>query len=192
MESIKAQMCECGCGLPAPVATRNWNKRGIKKGQYLRFICGHHRRGKEQSKEEKIKRVKSWGIHDCSISPYLPGNKVVRYNPQQKRWYCCHKTNSRKPHARMVYEHYFGKIPEDYVIHHKSGTADKLEDDSPSNLLAVPKIWNLHYFPKLASGFNVSEKLVTNCYIKVIAKTSKNIFKEVCRAIIEELDGNQR
>ena len=56
MESIKPpKLCECGCGQVAPIATRNWHKKGIKKGQALRFVCGHHRRGVEQTKEEKIK-----------------------------------------------------------------------------------------------------------------------------------------
>jgi len=34
------KLCECGCGQPAPIATRN--RRGYTKGQPLRFISGHN------------------------------------------------------------------------------------------------------------------------------------------------------
>lgn len=189
MESIKIQLCECGCGKPAPVATRNWHKRGIKKGQFLRFICGHHRRGKEQSKQEKLKRARAWGRTNCIFSPYLPGNKLVHYKSNQKRWYCHCGTSRTKPHARMVYEHYFGKVPEDYVIHHKSGSANTIEDDRPDNLLAIPKIWNLHYLPLLAKGFGKHESVITAAYIEAIENglsLEQDIFKKVCQLMIVE------
>ena len=187
MEDIKVQLCECGCGKPSPIATRNWHKRGIKKGQPLRFICGHHRRGKEQSKEEKLKRVRKWGVTDAEISPYLPGNKIIRFYPNQKRWYCSSgKSSSKIPHARLVYKHYFGNISDEYVVHHKSGSAEKIEDDRPDNLILVSKTWNLHYFPHLAKGFNVPESKVTECYIKVSEiHQQEEIFKEVCRMLLE-------
>lgn len=35
------QLCECGCGQPAPLAPRNWPSKGIKKGDPLRFIANH-------------------------------------------------------------------------------------------------------------------------------------------------------
>ena len=34
-------LCECGCGLPAPIAKRNHRTRGWVKGQAQRFIQGH-------------------------------------------------------------------------------------------------------------------------------------------------------
>jgi hypothetical protein len=34
--------CECGCGLPAPIATRTDSRRGHIKGQPVRFISGHN------------------------------------------------------------------------------------------------------------------------------------------------------
>jgi hypothetical protein len=37
-------LCQCGCGHPAPVATRNFISSGIVKGQPLRFIRGHNAR----------------------------------------------------------------------------------------------------------------------------------------------------
>lgn len=189
MEDIKLQIkyCECGCGEPAPIANRNWHNKGIKKGDHLRFVCGHHRRNKEQSVEEKIKRVRSWGIDNASISPYLPGNKVIRYNATSKRWYASSgKGSGKKPHARMVYEHHFGQIPEDYVVHHKSGKASAIEDDNPSNLMIVPHKWNWHYFPRLSQGFGVPESVVTEFYIELYTQhKDERLFMEVCRKLIE-------
>lgn len=40
------KLCECGCEEPAPVATRNRVDRGWLKGQPIRFVSGHHLRGK--------------------------------------------------------------------------------------------------------------------------------------------------
>lgn len=39
-------LCECGCGRPAPISDRTDTKRGYVKGQPLRFINGHQRRGR--------------------------------------------------------------------------------------------------------------------------------------------------
>ena len=37
------KLCECGCGLQAPISTRNHPKLGIKKGEPYRLIRGHKR-----------------------------------------------------------------------------------------------------------------------------------------------------
>jgi hypothetical protein len=34
-------LCMCGCGEPAPIAVRNFNRLGVTKGGYFRFIAGH-------------------------------------------------------------------------------------------------------------------------------------------------------
>jgi len=36
------KLCECGCGLPAPIAKKTNTRRGHVKGQPIRFIVGHH------------------------------------------------------------------------------------------------------------------------------------------------------
>ena len=38
-------LCECGCGQQTRIRTRSDNKRGAKRGEYARFVKGHHRRG---------------------------------------------------------------------------------------------------------------------------------------------------
>jgi hypothetical protein len=36
------KLCECGCGLPAPIAAMTVSNRGVVKGQPRRFISGHN------------------------------------------------------------------------------------------------------------------------------------------------------
>lgn len=47
--------CECGCGEVTPIANRTRTVRGQIKGQPLRFINGHNRRGFAHSIEAKQK-----------------------------------------------------------------------------------------------------------------------------------------
>jgi hypothetical protein len=50
-----AQLCECGCGRLAPVATRNRPERGQLVGEPVRFVRGHATRGKPASAETRLK-----------------------------------------------------------------------------------------------------------------------------------------
>lgn len=58
------KLCECGCGQPAPIATRNRPERGYIKGQPLRFILGHSKIWKaedsyiSEAERERRKRYK--------------------------------------------------------------------------------------------------------------------------------------
>jgi len=188
----EVNLCECGCGHAAPIAERNWHKKGIKKGQPMRFICGHHRRGKKQSRAEKIKRSRAWGV-EAVFSPYLPDDRVTKWHKGHCRWYVYDKNGSSIPHAKVVYEHHFGKVPEGYVVHHKSGRHTRLEDDSPDNLMAITQVWNLHYLPRLAQGFGVDESVVTECYIKAAELHPEHlVFMEVCRMLIQEKERPER
>ena len=36
------KLCECGCGQPTKIAANTDTKRGIRKGDALRFITGHN------------------------------------------------------------------------------------------------------------------------------------------------------
>ena len=38
------KLCECGCGKPAPIATKHDPKMGYVKGKPRRFVHGHHAR----------------------------------------------------------------------------------------------------------------------------------------------------
>lgn len=54
------KLCECGCGLPAPIATMSSTRKGWVKGQPKRFIAGHYCTPREQF-----------------IGPLEPGTKMI-------------------------------------------------------------------------------------------------------------------
>ena len=65
------KLCECGCGQPAPIATRNCLERGYIKGQPLRFILGHS---------------KIWRAEDSTISDEeRERRKQYKRNGREKR-----------------------------------------------------------------------------------------------------------
>lgn len=43
-KSIPAGLCQCGCGQRTTVATKTFNRRGFRKGEFCRFVSGHTRR----------------------------------------------------------------------------------------------------------------------------------------------------
>lgn len=45
MKAAETKLCECGCGSPAPLSQLTDIKRGYVKGQPMRFIWGHNRKG---------------------------------------------------------------------------------------------------------------------------------------------------
>lgn len=49
-------LCQCGCGQPAPIASRTVRSRGRIKGQPMRFIRGHNSVGMNRSKPYKATR----------------------------------------------------------------------------------------------------------------------------------------
>lgn len=57
-------LCECGCGLPAPVATFTARKYGWVKGQPKRFILGHSAKGRparhyRQTRDGRLHRLRA-------------------------------------------------------------------------------------------------------------------------------------
>lgn len=50
--------CECGCGEPAPIATKTDTAQGYIKGKPMRFVRGHHMRLRLKSQVEYL-------IQDC-------------------------------------------------------------------------------------------------------------------------------
>ena len=41
---MKEKLCECGCGQPAPIATKTYKKFGHTKGEPMRYLLGHCRK----------------------------------------------------------------------------------------------------------------------------------------------------
>jgi len=59
------QLCECGCGRPAPISPYSSRRHGYIKGQPTRFVRGHATRGRQHSDVARKK-----------ISASLRGRKV--------------------------------------------------------------------------------------------------------------------
>jgi len=57
-ESLK--LCECGCGQRTKKATYTKPKRGIKKGEYLRFVRGHQFRGFKYALKHGMKDTRTY------------------------------------------------------------------------------------------------------------------------------------
>ena len=110
------KLCECGCRQPTKIRKRTFNKRGIIKGDYNRFIVGHQFRGKNhpfygkhRSKEtrEKLSKIAiaqgrrpiSKGYHSEETREKMRGanawnwkggvtslEKTIRKLPEYKQW----------------------------------------------------------------------------------------------------------
>ncbi len=174
--------CQCGCGTEI--------KPNKSNGHISKYIKGHHLKGKTLSLEYRIKRTRDrWG-KEPTLSPYLK-ETFISFDKRMKRWTAC-ITENGKPrsvmHANAVYRQHFGDIPKGMVVHHKNGRCDRISDDRPDNLMLLTDEWNLRFFPVLAKGFGVNEKVVTDTYIKLIDNKTHDdgLFSELCLALIEK------
>lgn len=75
------KLCECGCGLPAPIADRNRREMGWVKGEPKRFISGHNCKG-ENNPRWKGGTI-SFGNYRLQYAPGHPrtcnGNHVLEH-----------------------------------------------------------------------------------------------------------------
>lgn len=105
------KMCECGCGLPAPVP-RTSQARGSKVcGQPRRFVSGHNGRVRPEDPTPLWQRIlnRCERIGDCLVwqgCVMRGGYGVIVFR--------------RKPRLvhRAVYEHFYGPIPVGYEVDH--------------------------------------------------------------------------
>ena len=125
-ERTMQKLCECGCGLPTPIAKRTRTGRNQKKGEPLRFINGHNSR-LLSSKEQK-RRV---AFRDYSL---------VRFTGSNENYV---KFHQRHLH-RVVAEETLGRpLMPGEIVHHIDG--DKW-NNSPENLVVMsqPEHARLH------------------------------------------------
>ena len=172
--------CECGCGTELV---------RFKNGYIGKYIKGHHLKGTTLSLEYRMQRTRNrWG-REPTLSPYLE-SIFLSFDKKMKRWLACVKDSNGRSrgvmHAKAVYEHHFGEVPKGYVVHHKNGKHERIEDDRPENLMLLPDKWNLRFFPVLADGFGIKESIVTDTYLSIFNdhKNESDLFSELCLKLI--------
>lgn len=183
------RLCECGCGEYTGVAIKTNTKLGIKKGDPLRFLPNHntaHLRAEEtvkkradsnKSLESRIKKsqggLKRYGKNrETVLSPFVPG-LIVRYNTKSGYWNCRLKKEGKTigtHHAKAVWEYYNGPVPSGYEVHHINNKHSDLQDDCPTNLIAIPREWNRDFIPTLIKGLGVECKDITEAYLEGVAE----------------------
>lgn len=176
--------CKCGCKTEI---------KPLKSGHINKYIKGHHLKGKELDLEYRLERTRNrWG-REPILSPYLK-DTFISFDKNLKRWTACVKWENGKSrgvmHANAVYREHFGEIPKGYVVHHKNGRCDRIKDDHPDNLMLLLDEWNLRFFPVLAKGFGVEEKIVTDCYLRI---QDENLSREeLFTMLCEELASSRK
>lgn len=175
--------CQCGCGTEI---------KPLPSGHIRQYIKGHHLKGKSLDLAYRIERTKKrWG-REPTFSPYLK-ETFISHDKNMKRWTACVKEKRKwrmVMHANAVYKGHFGEIPKGHSVHHKDGKHSQIIDDRPENLMLLPNEWNLRFFPVLAKGFGVPERVVTQKYIEAKEEGTEMdcLFKAVCKKLIEETD----
>lgn len=84
MISAEARRCECGCGQPAPIATKNSKLNGYVKGLPMRFVLGHWPRGENSKRWKGGKTISSDGYerirvptHPKACNGYVLGHRLI-------------------------------------------------------------------------------------------------------------------
>ena len=110
--------CECGCGREARIADRTHSKYGHVKGQPLRFINGHHARGRFGPLN-----------HNWKSGMYLSNGYVMVLTPGHSRG-----TARRYVLAHiLIAEKALGRpLPKGAVVHHAN---EKKDDNRNQNLV---------------------------------------------------------
>lgn len=68
--------CECGCGLPAPIAPQTDRRRGLVKGQPMRFRSGHHL----AALHERLRGPDNEALCECGCGRAVnPRNRSARF-----------------------------------------------------------------------------------------------------------------
>jgi hypothetical protein len=105
--------CQCGCGSDVSIAKRSNPRLGHVKGQPVRFLPGHHRRGASPPLEERFRsRVAVTGPDDCW--EWTAGRVPAGYGAV---W---DNSIGRHRHThRLAWELKYGPIPEGLFVCHR-------------------------------------------------------------------------
>lgn len=84
-EGRPPRLCECGCGLPAPIATMTKTSAGYVKGQPKRFIHGHHAR--KNNPALKHGQARAVGFSPEYRAYRAAQSRCRRSNTRNQKWY---------------------------------------------------------------------------------------------------------
>lgn len=114
-------LCMCGCGEPAPRATTDKFHRGYRKGDFVRYIPGHHVKTGAENPHWKGGRTIRWGYAYVMVPGHPYGDK-----------------DDYVAEHRLVAGHTFGRIlqPHEHVHHINRNRLD----NRPENLAVMSKL----------------------------------------------------
>ena len=150
----------------------------------------HGLKGVKKSLEHRLKlsRAHAPGVQPV-ISPYLPNGVIVRF--ERGRWKMSRIGSAgeggKMNHARGIWEHFNGPVPDGFRVHHKSGDSSTIESDRLENLMLLSNEWNLKFMPDLALGFGIPESWVTAEYLQVEHLPYEKRFPEVCKRLLNKI-----
>jgi len=137
-------LCKCGCGKLTKKINHTITKKNRFKGNYNKFISGHHSKGIPKSfiqKQKMAETRKRWYKNNPqkallkaekeSITKIINGTHSKENNGRWKGG------GNRFYHhlARKIYEEFYGtKLLNNQIIHHKD---KNFKNNSPSNLLIL-------------------------------------------------------
>lgn len=107
---IPVGLCGCGCGEPTPLAPKTIAARGWRKGEPIRFIHNHHRRGVLGPRTTYVIEDRGYQT-PCHI-----GQGYVKQNGYIARWSPTRKAQC-SAHV-VVWEEAHGPVPDGLELDH--------------------------------------------------------------------------
>ena len=98
------KLCECGCGQPTKIIILTDKKQGRVKGEYNRFVNGHHNKGKNNNQYKDGKTLRKVYCRACgkSISYQSIYCKTCMQLGKRNHFYGKHHAEEKKEKMRGI------------------------------------------------------------------------------------------